>query len=207
MKFRKTDTYSIFKQCVPDYSWQSILDFGGNRGNLLTSSEGEIKNKKYTCLDVSKEGLAALPEGTKSIHWNRHHSYYNPNGNETEAFPRMPYYDIVFANSVFTHHKLDEMVYCIDKLSQSTNRIVFTYIDPANETFFKNFTEKYYNLEMTKGDVSYTTDDRGILWSAFDTEYLKKQLPYHNIRTGTTDWFNYMDIQVRPSNPIGIFGY
>jgi hypothetical protein len=204
MKFRKTNTYAIFKQCVPDYSWQSVLDFGGNRGNLL---DGEINAKKYTCLDISKEGLDALPNDVKSIHWNRHHSYYNPNGNAHEPFPKIPWHDIAFANSVFTHHILDEALYCIRHLSKYTNRIVFTYIDPTNNTFLEKFRDKYYDLNFDGGDVSYTRDEKGILWSAFDTEHLKSQLDHHHVETGTTDWFNYMDIRVRPETALGIVGY
>lgn len=205
--FRKTDTFNIFQQCVPDYSWQTILDFGGNRGNLLTSSAGTIDSKKYTCLDISKDGLAALPEGTKSVHWNRYHTNYNPTGNINEPFPKIKYYDIIFANSVFTHHTLEEMLYCIDNLSQYTNRLVFTYIDPNNEKFLENFRRKYYNLEFKKQDVSYTTDEKEIFWSAFDTNYLKTYLPYQRVTVGTTDWFNYMDIQIQHSVVPGIFGY
>jgi|TARA_B110000977_G_C11085954_1_gene494731 hypothetical protein len=194
--FRKTDTFDIFKQCV-DYNNESILDFGGNRGNLLTSSNGIIQQNKYTCLDISQAGLAELPENTKAIHWNRYHSNYNPTGNINEPFPKIKYHDIIFANSVFTHHTLEEMLYCIDNLSQYTNRLVFTYIDPFNKQFLEKFKEKYYDLSFEGRDVSYTTDKNGILWSAFDTEYLKKHLSYHRIEVGTTNWFNYIDIQVR----------
>ena len=205
--FRKTDTFNIFQQCVPDYSWQTILDFGGNRGNLLTSSAGAIDSKKYTCLDISKEGLSALPEGIKSVHWNRYHSYYNPNGTTNEPFPKLKWYDIVFANSVFTHNALDEVLYCIRHLSKYSNRIVFTYIDPKNKVFLARFKEKYYDLNFEDKLVSYTTDKNGILWSAYNTEHLKEHLNYYNVTAGTTTWFNYIDIQVNPPTPCAVFGY
>ena len=201
MRFRKADTYSIFAQCVFDYSNQSILDFGGNRGNLISSSNGIINPEKYTCLDVSREGLAALPKGIKSIHWNRYHPYYNPNGNPEEPFPEMEWHDIVFANSVFTHHLLEEALYYIENLSKYTNRIVFTYIDPENDEFINKFRNKWYDLSFEKKEVSYAIGKGEILWSAFDTEYLKNHLPYNKIKAGTTDWFNYMDITVRSASP------
>lgn len=201
--FRKTNTYIIFEQCVPDYRNETVLDFGGNRGNLL---DGGIDPKRYTCLDISKDGLAALPQGVKSVHWNRHHSYYNPNGKPHEPFPKLKWHGIAFANSVFTHHLLDEALYCINHLSNYTNRIVFTYIDPANEQFFKKFREKYSDLSFEGGDASYTTDNNGILWSAFDTDYLKSKLNFHHVKSGTTDWFNYMDITVRSPVSPGIIG-
>jgi len=204
--FRKTNTFDVFRQCV-NYKNESILDFGGNRGNLLTSSNGKIQQKKYTCLDISQSGLDALPAGTKSIHWNRYHPNYNPTGNLEEKFPKIKYHDIVFANSVFTHHKLEEMLFCINALSHKTNRIIFTYIDPDNEKFLKRFQKKYYNLEFDKQDVSYTTDEKGIFWSAFNTDYLKNCFSYYRLESGTTSWFNYIDIQVRPPVVAGMIGY
>ena len=204
MKFRKTNTYAIFEQCVPDYRNETILDFGGNRGNLL---DGDIEADKYTCLDISKEGLAALPDNVKSIHWDRHHSRYNPNGKAHEPFPKIPWHDIVFANSVFTHHIIDEALYCIRHLSKYTNRIVFTYIDPKNEIFLDKYRTKYCDLKFEQEDFSYSYDEKGVFWSAFDTDYLKNKLNYHHVRSGSTDWFNYIDIQVSPPMNIGIFGY
>lgn len=205
--FRKTDTFSIFQQCVTDYNGETVLDFGGNRGNLLLSSNGKIKERNYTCLDISKDALDALPDNINSIHWDRYHSYYNPEGNISKPFPKLKHYDIVFANSVFTHHTLEEMLYCIDCLSHYTNRIVFTYIDPNNSIFIEKFRKKYYDLKIEAGDVSYTVDKNNILWSAFDTNHLKNHLPYQIVTAGITDWFNYIDIQVRFPIIPGIFGY
>ena len=210
MIFRKTNTFSIFDQFVDNYNGKTILDFGGNRGNLIASSEGKISQESYTCLDVSKEALNFLHNDfplVNSIHWNKYHSYYNPTGNIKEPFTKIKYHDIIFANSVFTHHTLEEMLYCIDNLSRYTNRIAFTYIDPNNNQFLEKFKEKYYDLSFEGGDVSYTTDKNGILWSAFDTEYLKKHLSYHKIEVGTTNWFNYIDIQVRLPIIASLVGY
>jgi hypothetical protein len=41
----------------------------------------------------------------------------------------------------------------------------------------------------------------------YHTEHLKSQLDHHHVETGTTDWFNYMDIRVRPETALGIVGY
>lgn len=199
MIFRKTNTFSIFEQFVDDYSSKTILDFGGNRGNLIASSKGKISQENYTCLDISKDALSVLHNDfpqVNSIHWNKYHSYYNPTGNIKEPFPKLQFYDIVFANSVFTHMTLKETLYCLDEITQYTNRIAFTYIDPTNNQFIKNFNEKYCKLSFDNLDESYTNDENGMFWSAFSTEYLLQLLPHNNIKYGITNWFNFIDITI-----------
>jgi hypothetical protein len=99
------------------------------------------------------------------------------------------------------------MLYCIKCLSYYTNRIVFTYIDPNNSIFIEKFCKKYYDLKIETGDISYTIDKNNILWSAFDTNYLKNHLQYQRVTAGITDWFNFMDIQIRQPILPAIFGY
>lgn len=196
MVFRKTNTFAIFARMVKDYENKTILDFGGNRGNLIASSEGKIKPENYTSLDISKESLELCEQenpGVKTIHWNRHHQNYNPEG-EIIEFPDIDEYDIAFANSVFTHMSIDEALYYINCLKKKCKVVAFTYIDPANEEFLLRFQEKYYELEFKEGKVSYTKDCKGIFWSAFDTEYLKAQIP-GKIKVGKTAWFNYLILE------------
>lgn len=202
MIFRKTNTFAIFNQFVDNYNNKTILDFGGNRGNLIDSSDGKIKQEHYTCLDVSKESLDFLHKDfplVNSIHWNKYHPYYNPTGNIEEPFPKLQFYDIIFANSVFTHISLEETLYCLEQISKYTNRITFTYIDPSNNQFIKKFNEKYCKLSFDNVNESYANDENGMFWSAFNTDYFidKLKYTYFSIKSGTTDWFNYMDIKIK----------
>lgn len=192
--FRKANVFDIFAQMIDDYEDQTILDFGGNRGNLIASSNGKIKPENYTSLDVSKDSLKLCYEenpGVTTIHWDTYHKNYNPFGYADEPFPNLKTYDIAFANSVFTHMEIDEVLYCVEHLRKSCKVVAFTYIDPNNEEFLLRFQDKYYELELEGDEVCYTTDMKGIFWSAFDTEYLKAQIP-GNIKVGKTTWFNYM---------------
>ena len=78
---------------------KKILDYGGNRGNLLYFSQSKILQQNYTCIDVEEDAIALgkqeFPDAT-SIHYNKFSLMYN-NGNLNEPFP------------VFT----DEFEFCI----------------------------------------------------------------------------------------------
>jgi len=197
--FRKANVFSIFEQCC-DYSGETLLDFGGNRGNLIASSNGKILPENYTCLDVSKDSLELCKEenpGVLTVHWNTYHKNYNPNGDPSEPFPKLKMYDIIFANSVFTHMTMPEVLGCLYKLKTYGRKIIFTYIDPRNEKFFEKFREKYGELDFDPDIIkSYVYDKNGMLWSAFHTEYLDKRIRFGLKEFGTTDWFNYCVIEL-----------
>ena len=40
-----TNRFPIFEELNPNYSYDSLLDFGGNQGNLLYFSEGKINEE------------------------------------------------------------------------------------------------------------------------------------------------------------------
>lgn len=196
MLFRKTNTFAIFEEIIDDYENKSILDFGGNRGNLISTSNGKILPQNYTCLDVSKEALEMCKQenpGVKTIHWDAYHQNYNPDGHNA-VFPKIGKYDIAFANSVFTHMEIEEVLYCVKHLKDSCKVVAFTYIDPNNQEFLLRFQEKYYELELEEKEISYAKDSKGIFWSAFDTNYLKAQMP-GKVKVGKTSWFNYITLE------------
>ena len=198
MIFRKTNTFAIFDEILNDYENKTILDFGGNRGNLIATSDGKILPQNYTCLDVSREALKICEQenpGVKTIHWDMYHQNYNPTGCNA-VFPKIGKYDIAFANSVFTHMEIDEVLYCVNHLKECCGLLAFTYIDPDNQEFLLRFQEKYYELELEGEEVSYAKDHKGIFWSAFDTEYLKARIGGDAI-TGKTSWFNYLILEVK----------
>ena len=215
MLFKKLDTFSIFDQFVDDYKDKKILDFGGNRGNLLSYSHGAIKEENYTCLDVGKDALEHLASkhiDVNTIHWNRYHPTYNPDGDPNEPFPKTEHYDIVFANSVFTHMEINEMLYCLEELKSISDTVYFTYIDPANNKIFQLLQEKHCAIDLSEEQIqvmrqmklSYildkyilvSTPDREYdsIWSVIDTDHLCKLIG-NVVSTGVTTSFNWMKIQ------------
>ena len=75
-----TNRYPLFTEIFPNHNDVSVLDFGGNQGNLLHFSNGQIDASKYTCIDVSKEsitqGQEEFPE-SKWYHFDKFNFMYN----------------------------------------------------------------------------------------------------------------------------------
>jgi hypothetical protein len=212
----KSDTFGLFDDLIKDYKDKSILDFGGNHGNLIKSSNGKIKKENYTCLDISIVGLNNLPKDVKSIHWNAYHPTYNTLGNVDEPFPKLSKYDIIFANSVFTHNTIEQMLYCIKELLKTKSTLYFTYIDTTNIDFFKGVKQYkpiyideqiiknkqnknfYYILNHEK-IVTKLQEDWNDLWLIINSKYLQSLI--HSVVSdsltidyGRARWLNYMKI-------------
>ena len=240
--FKRIDVFKIFKQFVFDYADKKILDFGGNRGNLIHYSNGEILEENYTCLDVSREALECLIEehpNATAVHWDRYHNTYNPTGSVSEKFPKLTkglfgilsYYDICFANSVFTHMSVKEMLFCLRYLQYNSNEIYFTYIDPENTRIFEVLRKRHGVINLSdkeieslkEHDCSYIYDGKSIsqsycdkyqeVWTIIKTDYLKELIaidsPYIiSMDSGMSTGFNWLKIKLeqRPP-PIGMINY
>ena len=106
LRYETKHTFSLFEKFAGDYKNKKILDYGGNRGNLLYFSQGKIKEENYTCIDVEKDAIRQGKiefSNANFIHYNRFSPMYNE-GNIDEPFPILEEkFDICFAYSVFTH--------------------------------------------------------------------------------------------------------
>ena len=219
-----TNIFNLFTDMVSEYENKTILDFGGNHGNLIKSSDGKILPEFYTCLDINQEPLDQLPANTKSIYWNRYHPTYNPDGKMLDL-PYIGKYDIVFANSVFTHMSLDEILFCIQKLYKVTNNIYFTYVDNKNVKFFDELKAYTHPIKLTdeqifglrENKINYVVNHEMVyhsypevwpsdwhnMWTVVDTDYFTKTIRYIldnvNITTGKTIGFNWMHINMPTS--------
>jgi SAM-dependent methyltransferase len=121
----------------PDWSDKSVLDFGGNRGNILHDPNCEIRQPGYYCVDVIHE---AIEEGRKLFpdahwfHYDRYNCSFNPAGVRNLAIPDFATeFDIILAYSVFTHTTLEEMLDLVAQLETKLapgGRLAFTFIDP-----------------------------------------------------------------------------
>src|SRR5215813_10312881 len=60
----------------PDWSDQTVLDFGGNVGVLLQAAGGIIRPENYYCIDVLEEALAEGGRNFPRAHWI-HFNRYN----------------------------------------------------------------------------------------------------------------------------------
>jgi len=121
----------------PAWRGKSVLDFGGNAGNLLRHARGRIAPSRYCAIDVSRDAVAAgrrtYPEAT-FLFYDRHHPTFNPGG-IPELAPPDPgrRFDVVLAFSVFTHLGGDELRQLIPRLASFLvpgGVLAFTFFDP-----------------------------------------------------------------------------
>ena len=121
----------------PDWRGKRVLDFGGNKGNLLLDQTCAIRHEDYYCLDVMG---AAIGEGRKNfpeahfVHYDDYNCSFNPDGVRDLPVPDLGVeFDFIVAFSVFTHTTLAEMKDLVAQLQQRLARggkLAFTFIDP-----------------------------------------------------------------------------
>ncbi|HVS83308.1 MAG TPA: class I SAM-dependent methyltransferase [Pyrinomonadaceae bacterium] len=121
----------------PNWKGKSVLDFGGNIGNVLHHPRSTIDQDKYWCIDVSVHaivaGKRAAPEAN-FIFYDRYNFEYNPVGRPDLAIPvNGNKFDLVLALSVFTHMPRPEMIELVsglEKVLSDEGRLAFTFFDP-----------------------------------------------------------------------------
>ena len=135
----KTTQFAYFNEQLdhPDWSSKRVLDFGGNKGNLLLDPACVIRHQDYYCLDVIAE---AIEEGRKAFpdahwfHYDRYNYSFNPEGVRDLPVPELGVeFDFIVAYSVFTHTTLEEMKDLVGQLQRCLapgGKLAFTFIDP-----------------------------------------------------------------------------
>jgi SAM-dependent methyltransferase len=135
-------TYFDRQLNCPDWSSKTVLDFGGNEGNLLLDPGCTIQPERYFCIDVLSE---ALYEGRKRfpqahwIHYNHYNCSFNPEGIADLPIPDMGTdFDLILAYSVFTHTTRKEMHNLVEELQGRLavgGILAFTFIDPHHNSW------------------------------------------------------------------------
>jgi len=135
----KSTQFAYFDEQLdhPDWTDKSVLDFGGNKGNLLRDPSCVIAHQNYYCLDVVSD---AIEEGRKNFpdahwfHYNRYNRSFNPEGVVELPVPDFGLrFDFILAYSVFTHTTFEEMkdlVAQLENLLAPGGALAFTFIDP-----------------------------------------------------------------------------
>jgi dTDP-4-amino-4,6-dideoxygalactose transaminase/SAM-dependent methyltransferase len=138
----RMDQFAYFDQQLghPDWSAATVLDFGGNCGNILLGSDCTIDPNRYWCVDLSRDavelGRQRHPLG-HFIWYDRYNFEYNPQGIRELPLPDLGQrFDIILAWSVFTHTSRAEMRNLVAKLRSLLTEdgvLAFTFIDPLFE--------------------------------------------------------------------------
>jgi SAM-dependent methyltransferase len=120
----------------PDWKNCSVLDFGGNAGNILKDPHSSIDPAKYWSLDVSRNAIEQATHEFPRAHWlyyNRYNFSFNPEGVRDLALPFSDErFDLILAYSVFSHIGLKEMIPLMQdlvRLLQPGGRLAFSFID------------------------------------------------------------------------------
>ena len=139
----------------PDWSNKLVLDFGGNKGNLLHDPSCVIPQRNYYCIDVLSEaideGIRTFPEA-HWFHYTRYNRSFNPEGGKDLPLPRFGVkFDFIVAYSVFTHTTLEEMKDLVAQLEGCLapgGTLAFTFIDHSYENNLRWRLEKTPGLDV-----------------------------------------------------------
>jgi SAM-dependent methyltransferase len=170
----------------PNWRGKSVLDFGGNIGNVLHHPKSTIDREKYWCIDVSRDAIAAGRKAAPAAHfifYDRYNFEYNPAGIRNLAIPTNGNrFDFVLALSVFTHTPQSEMIELVSNLEHVLNqggRLAFTFFDPNYVPPGSDVSNLKYYFEMRSPDLSESEIDaqvdrvRGKSWCALQNSELE----------------------------------
>jgi len=122
----------------PEWKGKTLLDYGGNTGNILRHPDSTIDPAKYWCIDLSRDaieiGRKASP-GANFIFYDRYNFEFNPTGIVDLPIPDTgdARFDYIIASSVFTHTSKTEMLQTVDHLRNRLHpwgKMAFTFHDP-----------------------------------------------------------------------------
>jgi SAM-dependent methyltransferase len=146
----------------PDWSGKTVLDFGGNAGNILRDPNCTIDPAKYWCVDLSRDAIELGRKRHPTAHfefYDRYNFEYNPGGVKELPVPDLGRrFDIIIAYSVFTHTSRGEMrdlVKQLRALLTDGGVLAFTFVDP-------DWQPPPGWVDATRGDE--TPDADNLMW-------------------------------------------
>lgn len=135
----KATQFAYFDEQLLYPAWRDklVLDFGGNKGNLLLDPTCAISPANYYCLDVIRDAIETGRETFPDAHWfhyDRYNRSFNPEGVVDLPVPNLGVrFDFILAYSVFTHTTFEEMkelVAQLETLLAQDGTLAFTFVDP-----------------------------------------------------------------------------
>ena len=160
---RKTGQFTYFSQQVGEADWRgkSVLDFGGNIGNILRDPASTIDEDRYWCLDVVEESIDRGKAAYPNAHWvfyDRHCFFFNPYGSAELSVPELGRsFDYIVAYSVFTNTSHTDMIQLVGQLESMltpNGALAFTFIDPNHRSWAGYPGNNYqWRLENELGNI------------------------------------------------------
>lgn len=166
----KTGQFTYFSLQLGEADWRgkSVLDFGGNVGNILRDPNCTIDEERYWCLDVVADSIASGRQKYPHSHWifyDRYCFFFNPLGVDHLKLPPLAeLFTYIVAYSVFTNTSRTDMLELVSQLEAQladNGALAFTFIDPhyfswPNRDSRNNFVwrlEREIYLEKEKGNT------------------------------------------------------
>jgi len=149
----------------PDWPDKRVLDFGGNKGNLLLDPSCTIRHENYYCLDVVSdaidEGRKAFPDANL-FHYDRYNCSFNRDGAVDLPVPDLGVeFDFILAYSVFTHTTWEETTDLVEQLRARLapgGALAFTFIDPHWQSNLRWRLEKRNSADLVEGLLAQSRD-------------------------------------------------
>ena len=159
-----TNRWHNFIDLVPEFtSKDTILDYGGNRGNLLYNSNSMIQEENYTSVDITLDCIEAGKKefpNAEFIYYNCYNYMYNHNGIYDLPFPNITNKDYIFAYSVFSHTDFNTMLKTVQWFKTiNPKKIIFSYLNINNEKIENYFYNKRINQYGSCVDFRNSNDN------------------------------------------------
>lgn len=165
--------FDIFNWPNLNIEWKnvSILDYGCNQGNYITSAKNFIDHNKYLGVDLIDSSITLAKQRYPNYNfqlYNKWHQAYNPTGNKgTKIYDIIDEkFDVIVAYSVFTHNTFNQMEEELTDLKRLLNPggiILFTVWRAEMFAAFYEFEfNKYENIPVV--DCNRITYDKFAYW-------------------------------------------
>lgn len=163
----------------PEWPGKSVLDFGGNAGNLLLDPSCPIRHEDYYCLDVIRDALDLGRERfprAHFVHYDRYNCSFNPEGVKELPVPDLGLeFEVILAYSVFTHTtraEMRELVGQLRALLAPGGVLAFTFIDPHARAWPETYEgdNLRWRLERSR-EMNPAVDVDGLLAEARGAEW------------------------------------
>lgn len=194
------DRFPMYKSIVGDTENKVVMDFGGNSGNLLHFSEGQIKEENFVCVDTALNALefgkAEYPNA-EWVHYNRYGWCYNQSGEKDGPFPEISKkIDHIFSYSVFSHTDFTEIVETLRWMKSLNPEVIavsvlLTENKLIADWFWRRRVQEYgscidFRRELKECQSTFSVMDNNLIVTATPT--LEKIDRRHLITFHNKDW-------------------
>jgi SAM-dependent methyltransferase len=181
--------FQTFDQKNLNIDWKtvSILDYGCNVGNYLSSANTVINKENYIGIDINQEAISIaknrFPE-YNFVHYNKWHQAYNPTGDRNIKASHIlgNKFDVIILYSVFTHDTLSNLKKELADLTLMLKEDGIIMFTVWNLKIFEPFYKYYQNIhsgvnpidfsQINCNKVAYWIDNQIVTDTAhIDTDY------------------------------------